>query len=267
MSGEANLLVISPDAVVGGGHSQGVHDRGRMKEVEQEQFRLQRPNDLRRELSNWRLAMNDLTPPYAVRLARYALRKTLPGSNPAKPWYFTNQILNGERYEIGDYTYGVPIVHTYSSRTKLKIGKYCSIADQVTILLGGNHRLYWATTYPFTWLLDEWPEAEGMPCHMSSEGDVVIGNDVWIGQEAFILSGVTIGHGAVVGARAVVAEDVEPYSIVAGNPARLVRKRFDDKVIERLLEMAWWDWPVEKIRKNLHLLCSNNLDGLLSLKE
>lgn len=238
-----------------------------MKEVEQEQIRLQRPKDLRKQLSNWRLLMHDLAPPYALRFARYALRESNHGSDPAKPWYFTNQVLNGDHYEIGDYTYGVPEVHTYSANTKLKIGRYCSIADQVTILLGGNHRLYWATTYPFTWLLDEWPEAEGMPCHMSSEGDVVIGNDVWIGQEALILSGVTIGHGAVVGARAVVADDVEPYSIVAGNPARLIRKRFDDKVIEKLLETAWWDWPVEKIKKNLHLLCSSNLDALLALKD
>jgi acetyltransferase-like isoleucine patch superfamily enzyme len=224
-----------------------------MKEIEQEQ------------LSGCRVLMYHLVPPYAFRLAAFVLRK-IRWSNLAKPGYFTNRVLTGERYEIGDYTYGVPAVFPYFSHTRLKIGKYCSIAGQVSILLGGNHRVHWVTTYPFTYFLDEWPEANGMPIHATSEGDVVIGNDVWIGQAAFILSGVTIGDGAVIGARAVVTRDVEPYSIVAGNPARLIRKRFDDKTIERLLDIRWWDWPVEKIKKNLHLICSNNLEELLSLE-
>ena len=237
-----------------------------MKEVEQEQTRYGRTYDEGRRSAGWYSVISRLIPPFALRLAGPVVRKMHSRVNPAQPLYFTNRVLTGERYEIGDYTYGVPTVLPYYSHCRLKIGKYCSIAEPVTIVLGGNHRVGWVSTYPFTYFLDEWPKAEGMPSHATSGGDVVIGNDVWIGREALILSGVTIGHGAVIAARAVVAQDIEPYSIVGGNPARLIRKRFDDKVIERLLEIRWWDWPVEKIKSNLHLICSSNIEGLLSVE-
>ena len=141
----------------------------------------------------------------------------------------------------------------------LKIGKFCSIANDVQIFLGGNHRIDWITTYPFS-VLNSWPEAKDIKGHPCTKGDVIIGNDVWIGRKTLILSGVTIGDGAIVGARSVVTKDVAPYSIVAGNPAKLIRKRFDEKTIEKLLEIKWWDWNLEKIKKNLPLLLSNNIE-------
>jgi acetyltransferase-like isoleucine patch superfamily enzyme len=170
---------------------------------------------------------------------------------------YTRDILKGETIQIGQYTYGMPNVIAFAP-TKLKIGKFCAISIGVTIILGGNHRLDWVSTYPFMEFPDDWPQAKEIRGHPSSKGDVIIGNDVWIGYGATILSGVRIGDGAAVGAEAVVATDVEPYSIVVGNPARLVRKRFDDETIRKLLETRWWDWPIEKIGKNLHVICSED---------
>jgi acetyltransferase-like isoleucine patch superfamily enzyme len=148
----------------------------------------------------------------------------------------------------------------------LKIGKFCSIAARVTIALGGNHRSDLVTTYPFIAFVADWPEAEclsGEDVAAVSKGDVIIGNDVWIGYGVMILSGVTIGDGAVIGAGSVVTKDVEPYSIVAGNPARLIRKRFNDETIRKLLEIKWWDWPPEKIGKNLDVICGTDVAKLL----
>lgn len=139
---------------------------------------------------------------------------------------------------------------------RLEIGKFCSIAEGVKIFLGGNHRVDWITTYPFPALLHYWPEASGITGHPSTRGDVIIGNDVWIGTDAIILSGVKIGDGAVIGAGAVVTQDVNPYSIVIGNPAREIRRRFSDAMVDKLLEIRWWDWPPAKIRENLDFLCS-----------
>lgn len=163
-------------------------------------------------------------------------------------------------YEIGEYTYGVPRVVFPQGR--LKIGKFCSISWNVTIYLGGNHRMDWIALYPFSPEDGRWPEAEGIEDFLTTKGDVTIGNDVWIGSDVIIMSGVTIGDGAAIGAGSVVTGDVEPYAIVAGNPARLVKKRFGDEDIVRLLEVSWWDWPEEKIRRNIRLLCSGDIDTL-----
>lgn len=158
-------------------------------------------------------------------------------------------------YEVGDYTYGIPKVLKWAvcGVSKLKIGRFCSIAPNVTIFLGGEHRKDWITTYPFPAL---WEEAKSIKRCAYNKGDVIIGNDVWIGYGAMILSGVKIGDGAVIGAGAVVRDDVEPYSIVIGNPAREKRKRFNDETINKLLAIKWWDWDEEKIKKNLHFLCA-----------
>ena len=182
--------------------------------------------------------MQGLAPPYAIHLAGSVVRKVRSGSNLGKPGYSTNLVLTGEPYEIGDYTYGVPAVLPYCARTRLRIGRYCSIAQQVVIILGGNHRVHSVSAYPFTYFLDEWRDGKGMPSPATSEGNVVIGNDMCIGQGALILSGVTIGDGAVIGAGAVVARDVEPCSVVAGNPARLIRKRFSS------LGLSWLNLPL-----------------------
>jgi acetyltransferase-like isoleucine patch superfamily enzyme len=189
------------------------------------------------------------------------LRKRTPNTRHVK---YTGDVLKGKWLEVGEYTYGIPIVQPQKG-INLKIGRFCSISENVTVHLGLNHPTHRVTTYPFKAFLDDWPEAEpltGSHFGPQSKGDVVIGNDVWIGYGAMILSGVTIGDGAVIGAGAVVTKDVEPYAIVAGNPARLIRKRFDEQTIARLLEVRWWEWPADKIRRNLEVICSPNLARL-----
>lgn len=179
--------------------------------------------------------------------------------------FYTKDILIGNNYRIGEFTYGRPRVIAFTKDTRLIIGKFCSIAANVKIVLGADHRLDWVSTYPFPALEKIWPEADGVKGHPASKGDVVIGNDVWIAEGAVIMSGVKIGDGAVIGGQSVVSKDVGPYAIVSGNPARLVKKRFDDETIEKLLDIQWWNWPVEKIRKNVHLLCSPNLDDFFKV--
>ena len=165
-------------------------------------------------------------------------------------------------YVIGDHSYGRPKVRFPDSGHQLTIGRFCSIADKVEILLGGNHRTDWVSTYPFGAFPEIWPEA-GQDFH-ASRGDVVIGSDVWLGSGAMILSGVTIGHGAVVAAHAVVVRDVPPYAIVGGNPAKLIRKRFDDDRIAALLETAWWDLPADRVAGLVPLLQSGQIDEAIA---
>jgi GT2 family glycosyltransferase/acetyltransferase-like isoleucine patch superfamily enzyme/2-polyprenyl-3-methyl-5-hydroxy-6-metoxy-1,4-benzoquinol methylase/predicted Zn-dependent protease len=169
-------------------------------------------------------------------------------------------------FEIGEFTYGKPIVRWWGENAKLKIGRYCSIAANVKIYLGGNHRHNWVTTYPFPSppMNKDWPNTNnrGLPTLPTTNGDVVIGNDVWLGDDSTIMSGVTIGDGAVVAARAVVTKDVSPYAIVGGNPARLIRKRFSDKSIAMLIELQWWNWHVDKINEYIPNLCSEEVSAL-----
>jgi len=172
-----------------------------------------------------------------------------------------------ERYPhftVGANSYGCPRILEWGEGTILRVGSYCSIGEDVKIFLGGEHRTDWVSYYPFNEFWEEALEVEGQPY---SKGDVTIGSDVWVGFGATILSGVTIGHGAIIGAHAVVARDVEPYTIVVGNPARPVRKRFDDATIERLLATAWWSWPEEKLRQHVKLLLSSDIERFLSMAE
>lgn len=156
-------------------------------------------------------------------------------------------------YEIGEGTYGQPEVVFYDTGGKLKIGRYCSIAPKVTILLGGEHHHDWVSNYPFSLCYEKARNLGGYPM---TKGDVNIGNDVWIGYDALILSGVTIGDGAVIAARCLVTKDVEPYSIVGGVPAKHIRYRFSEQVIESLLEIAWWNWSEREISEAWHLIQS-----------
>jgi acetyltransferase-like isoleucine patch superfamily enzyme len=135
---------------------------------------------------------------------------------------------------------------------EVRIGRYCSIAVGVRFMIGGNHRPDWASTYPFRYRLGL--AGAGADGHPASRGPIQVGNDVWIGESAVILSGVTIGDGAVVGTEAVVAHDVRPYAVVVGNPAREVRRRFGDEEVDALLGLRWWDWPAEEIREIVPLL-------------
>lgn len=172
---------------------------------------------------------------------------------------FLQNGINKDGWEIGDHTYGNPIVQQWGNDGILKIGKYCSIAGGVKILLGGNHRIDWITTYPFNVLRSGASHILG---HPSTKGDVIIGNDVWLAQNCVITSGVTIGNGAVVATEAVVSSNVEPYSIVAGNPARQIRRRFSDVEIQNLLEIGWWNWSEDEISGCYDLLQSSDIEGL-----
>ncbi|MBW4022471.1 MAG: CatB-related O-acetyltransferase [Proteobacteria bacterium] len=169
-------------------------------------------------------------------------------------------------FDIGEHSYGNPRLHWWGEPSILKIGRYCSIAEGVEIFLGGNHRTDWITTYPFS-ALDAWPEAHSIEGHPATKGNVVVGNDVWLGHSSVVLSGVTIGDGAVVGARAVVTRDVPPYAIVAGNPARVLRYRFPDEVIAQLLAVEWWDWPDERVRAEIPRLLSSDVADFLASSE
>lgn len=163
-------------------------------------------------------------------------------------------------YEIGIASYGMPTVHDAQQGTTLRIGAYCSVAEGVQIFLGKEHRTDWVSTYPFPAFFEE---ARTIPDCEISRGDVTIGSDVWLCANCSILSGVKIGHGAVVAMGAVVTRDVEPYAVVAGNPARHVRWRFDEPTRTALLEAAWWAWPLTEVRSVAQLLSSDQIQGLL----
>jgi len=187
------------------------------------------------------------------RLLRSFYHKVLADQEP----YFMAENKKYSGYQIGVGTYGWPEILYYDAGATLKIGNYCSIAPGVRILLGGEHHVEYVTTYPFSLLLNE---ARSLPGYPYSKGDVIIGNDVWIGQDAMILSGVCIGDGAVVAGRSVVTRDVAPYSVVAGDPARHIKFRFSQDTIDALLGIAWWNWPASEIRKAWPLLQSPDVD-------
>lgn len=165
------------------------------------------------------------------------------------------------QYSIGEYTYGKPIILAHDINTELSIGKFCSIAKDVSIMLGGDHYVDWVTTFPLQYAGSHLLDKTG---HAKSKGAVTIGCDVWLGHGALILSGVTVGHGAVVAAGSVVTKDIPPYAIVGGNPARILRYRFEPEVIESLLDIAWWDWPIERIIDSGPLLLSDELGGFIA---
>ena len=198
-------------------------------------------------------------------LLRHLLQRLKRGRNPhnetrlhleklARRWNFT----------IGAYSYGRPKVRFPESGRRLTIGRYCSIADRVEILLGGDHRLDWVSTYPFAAMSGLWPGAEAPEDYHASRGDVTIGHDVWLGSGCMILSGITVGHGAVVAAHAVVTRDVPPYAVVAGNPARIVRRRFDEATSAALVETAWWDFPHATVMRWIPLLQSGRVEELIA---
>ncbi|HGN9081945.1 TPA: type B chloramphenicol O-acetyltransferase [Klebsiella pneumoniae] len=146
---------------------------------------------------------------------------------------------------------------------RLIIGAFCSIGSGAAFIMAGNqgHRHEWVSTFPFFYANESWQQAQAADGYLPA-GDTVIGNDVWIGSEAIIMPGVRVGDGAIIGTRALVTRDVEPYAIVGGNPARVLRKRFDEDRIALLLEMRWWDWPDAAIEATMPLMTSGDIEGL-----
>ena len=166
---------------------------------------------------------------------------------------------------FGKYTYGTPTVYWKNDNAKLIVGNFCSIATNVKIYLGGNHRTDWVTTYPFGYMHEiTFNNFDGVG-HPSTKGDIIIGNDVWIGDNVTIMSGVTIGDGAVIANNSHVVKNVEPYSLVGGNPAKLIKYRFTQEQIAKLLEIKWWYWDDEKINNFTPILCNDNIEEFIKL--
>ena len=199
-----------------------------------------------------------------------------------KQTVYLNAVIKDTQIEVGDYTiyndfvanpllfeknnvlYHYPIL-----REKLIIGKFCSIACGTKFLFNcANHSLKSLSTYTFPLFYEEWElEKSNITTAWDNKGDIVIGNDVWIGYEAVIMAGVHIGDGAIIAARAVVTKDVPPYTIVGGTPAKEIRKRFDAEVIQQLLMLKWWDWSTDKIHQCLPYIAEGKLDELLAMKK
>lgn len=170
---------------------------------------------------------------------------------------FLNDDKRYRKYKIGKYTYGKPKVFDWESgKGQLEIGSFCSIALGVKIILGGAHRADWVSSYPFPAFF---PEADQAVDFAPSKGTTRIGNDVWIGMDALILPGITIGDGAVIGAGAVLTKDVPPYAIVGGNPAKIIRYRFDEKTIDELKIICWWNWELAEIKEALPMLMQGDI--------
>ena len=199
-----------------------------------------------------------------------------PRTGDTQTVYLKN-VITDANIEVGDYTMYNDFVndprdfqknnvlyHYPINRDRLIIGKFCSIACGAKfIFTSANHKLGSLSTYPFPLFFEEWDlDKSNVTDAWDNKGDIVIGNDVWIGYEAVIMQGVTIGDGATIGTRAVVTKDVPPYSIVGGVPAKPIRKRFSDEVIAQLLEIKWWDWPDEKTKENISAIQSGNIHDL-----
>ena len=199
-----------------------------------------------------------------------------------KQTVYLNAVIKDPQIEVGDYTIYNDFVanpllfeknnvlyHYPIHREKLIIGKFCSIACGTKFLFNcANHSLKSLSTYTFPLFYEEWElEKSNITTAWDNKGNIVIGNDVWIGYEAVIMAGVHIGDGAIIAARAVVTKDVPPYTIVGGTPAKEIRKRFDAEVIEQLLIQKWWDWSTDKIHQCLPYIAEGKLDELLAMKK
>ena len=202
--------------------------------------------------------------------------KIYPRTGDRETVYLKN-VIDNPNIQIGDYTIYNDFVHDPRefrknnvlyhypiNKDRLIIGKFCSIACGAKFLFNSaNHKMASLSTYTFPLFFEEWDlEKENVAQAWDQKGDIIIGNDVWIGYEAVILSGVTIGDGAVIGCRAVVTKDIPPYTIVGGVPAKPIRKRFDEETIKELQKIKWWDWPEEKITEKIQAIQAGDLEGL-----
>lgn len=206
-------------------------------------------------------------------------KKLYPRTGDSQTVYLKS-VVTDPAIEVGEYTMYNDFVHDPREFQKnnvlyhypvngdrLKIGKFCSIACGAKFLFtSANHALGSLSTYPFPIFFEEWGlDAKDIRQAWDKRGDIVIGNDVWIGFEAVILSGVIVGDGAIIGSRTVVTKDVPPYTIVGGAPARPIRRRFEDAVIEKLEALRWWDWDEEAIRRAIPAIQSGDLAALEAL--
>lgn len=203
--------------------------------------------------------------------------KTYPRTNDYQTIYL-NTIINNPNIIVGDYTIYNDFVNDPTQFEKnnvlyhypinqdcLIIGKFCSIACGVKFLFNSaNHTLKSLSNYTFPLFFEDWElDKKNVASAWDNKGDIIIGNDVWIGYEAVIMAGVHIGDGAVIAARAVVTKDVPPYTIVGGTPARKIRMRFEEETIAKLQQIQWWNWPVEKIRRSLPYIMEGTVDRLI----
>lgn len=178
----------------------------------------------------------------------------------AKPTITNPNIIVGDFTYIADSQFESHVTHLYEwNGDKLIIGKFCQIASGVEFVMNGaNHQMNAVSTFPF-YTLEGWDMEPPKKSDLPLKGDTVIGNDVWIGQNAVVLPGVQIGDGAIIGANSVVGSNVAPYTIVVGNPAKVLRRRFDDEMIELLLQFKWWDRSIEEINSLIPILTDSNL--------
>ena len=200
--------------------------------------------------------------------------------NPSiKSVCYIKNVVTRPNIEVGEYTYYDDIdgAERFEERVthhypfigdKLVIGKFCASGRGVEFVMNGaNHRMCSVTTYPFNIMGGGWEKCTPRLDDLPLKGDTVVGNDVWFGQNVTVMPGVHIGDGAIIAANSVVASDIPPYCVAGGNPCRIIRKRFDDELIAYLLELKWWDWPPEKIMRNLEKLCSGDLHEIREIRE
>lgn len=203
---------------------------------------------------------------------QYPSPDTLYPISGVKRTVYLKNIMSSPYISVGDYTYYDDpddvssfqknvLYHFEFVGDRLIIGKFCQIATGVRFLMNGaNHPMDGVSTYPFQVFGGEW--AQKKPAKVKSKGDTVIGNDVWLGNSVTIMQGITIGDGAIIGTNSLVKKDVPPYTVVGGNPAKIIRQRFDDDTTAFLLRLKWWDWSVEQITEHLDLITDGDIDGL-----
>ncbi len=188
---------------------------------------------------------------------------------------FLKPLVKNPNVLVGEYTYyddpdgpegfeaRCVLYHFPFIGDRLVIGKFCALARGVRFIMNGaNHKVSGFSTYPFFIFGNGWEPAMPQPGDLPYKGDTVIGNDVWLGYDVLVMPGVKIGDGAIVAARSVVVSDVPAYSVVGGNPAKAVRQRFPDEIVGELLAIRWWDWPIEKVTRNLRAIVGADIDAL-----
>ena len=184
-----------------------------------------------------------------------------PTGNPSIDRYIK---LSGHKVKIGAFSYGFEDtgVLSWNENIEISIGRFCSVASGLKLYCGGNHRVDWISTFPFGHIHTKYIKVQPVIGTPITNGNITIGNDIWIGRDVTILSGITIGDGAVIASNSHIVKNVEPYSIVGGNPAKFIKYRFDDKTIKYLLDLKWWNLPVDVIEKIVPYLTKQNYDEL-----